>query len=113
MQNMQVLVLVLNEYELLDQLLIALNDEGIKGATVIHSAGMAQVISKESDAILGSIRALLTPKGEENRTIFMVLNEDKIRIAKKVIYKVLGPLDKPGKGILFAFPVVFVEGILN
>lgn len=114
MQNMQVLVLVLNHYEKLSKLLLELNEAGIKGATVINSSGMAGVLtnSRESDAFLGSIRQFLTPEREDNRTIFLVLSEDKVEIAKKVIQNVIGKLDKPGVGILFILPTIYTEGIL-
>ena len=111
MQNMQVLVFVLNKYEKLDQLLAQLNDVGIKGATVINSTGMAQILSKEYDTLLGSIRAYLTPDREDNRTIFMVLADEQVQLVRKVIHQVVGPLDKPGTGILFTLPVLSVEGM--
>ena len=110
---MQVLVLILSKYEKLDRLLFALNDAGIRGATIVNSTGMAQVLSKESDQLLGSIRSYFTPDRDDNRTVFMVLDEEKVEIARKVIYQVIGSLDKPGAGILFVAPVLFVEGIGN
>lgn len=111
MQNMQILVLVLNQYEKLGELLIELNTAGIRGATVIESTGMAQMLSKETDEFLGSLRTFLTPEREDNRTVFMVLNEEKIQVAKRVIRDTIGPLNQPGTGILFSTPALFVEGI--
>ncbi|HZW49110.1 MAG TPA: hypothetical protein VFF80_03115 [Bacillota bacterium] len=113
MQNMQILVLVLSQYEKLDKLLIELKDEGIKGATVINSTGMAQVLDQETDVFLGSIRTFLTPDREDNRTIFMALDEDKVETAKKVIHKVIGSLTEPGTGVLFITPVLYFEGTKN
>ncbi len=113
MQNMQTLVLVLSQYEKLDKLLIELNDAGIKGATVINSTGMAQVLNQEDAMFLGSIRSFLTPAREDNRTIFMALDEDSIETAKKVIHKVIGSLDEPGTGVLFIIPVLYFEGTHN
>lgn len=112
MQGMKLLVLILSKYEKLDKLLIALNDEGIRGATVINSTGMAQVLnSKESDQMFGSIRAFLNPERDDNRTVFMVLDDEKLNIAKQTINKVVGSLDSPGTGIMFVIPVLDVEGI--
>jgi nitrogen regulatory protein PII len=105
-----VLVFVLARYEKLDKLLVELNEAGIKGATVINTTGMARALNLESDAFLGSIRAYMTPDREDNRTIFMLLNEEKIATAKEVIYRVVGPLNKPETGILFAIPTLFSEG---
>ena len=40
----------------------------------------------------------------------MLINEEKIATAKEVIYRVVGPLNKPETGILFAIPTLFSEG---
>ena len=111
MQGMQILVLVLSRYEKLDALLVELKDAGITGATVINSTGMAQVISRESDYLLGSLRTYLTPQREDNRTVFIVLKQEKVETAKSVIHKVIGSLSEPGTGILFLAPTLYVEGI--
>lgn len=105
-----VLVLVLQRYEKLEKLLCALAEAGIHGATVIHSAGMVQVLSHETDVLLGSLRAFLEPDREDNRTLFILLNEDQIEVAKDVIHGVIGMLDKPETGILFVLPVIYTEG---
>lgn len=111
----QVMVLVINQCEKLSKLLAGLNNAGIKGATTIHSTGMAQVLANsnnETDTFLGSLRTMLTPGREENVTIFIVLDEEKINTAVEVIHDVIGTLDKPGAGILFTVPVAFYEGII-
>lgn len=106
-----VLVLVLQKYEKLEKLLCALTEAGIHGATVIHSAGMVQVLSHETDVLLGSLRAFLEPEREDNRTLFILLKEEQIEVAKKVIRDVIGPLDKPETGILFILPTIYTEGL--
>ncbi len=106
-----VLVLVLQQYEKLEKLLAELNRAGIKGATVVHSAGMVQALSHETDAILGSLRAVLNPERESNRTIFILLRENQLPAAKKVIHDVIGSLDRPETGILFVLPVLESEGL--
>lgn len=107
---MQILVLVLSKYEKLDKLLSELNDAGISGATVINSTGMAQVLSREDDNFLGSIKNYLTPEREDNRTIFMVISEDKVEVVKMAINKVIGSLNQPGTGIMFIVPALYVDG---
>jgi nitrogen regulatory protein PII len=108
-----VMVLVINRYEKLSRLLTELNKAGIKGATVINSNGMAQaLLNNESDHFLGSLRMVLSTDREDNRTIFIVLDEEQIETAKKVIHNVIGTLEKPGTGILFIVPVTYFEGIM-
>ncbi len=113
MENMQLLVLVLSKYEKLDRFLVALDKAGIKGATVINSTGMARMLNSESDAILGSLRSYLSPEREDNRTVFIVTCEEKIRKVKEVIHDVFGSLNHPDTGILFVIPTVYTEGIIN
>lgn len=109
-KDLQVLVLVLNYYEKLNELLSELNDAGIKGATVINSTGMAQELSKETDVLFGSLKSVLTPERENNRTVFMVLDEKGVKKARSVINRVLGPIESSGAGILFSVPVLFIDG---
>ncbi len=113
MKNMQLLVLVLSQYEKLDKLLLALDKSGVKGATVINSTGMARLLNGESQSILGSIRAYLTPEREDNRTVFIVACEEKVNRAIDVIHDVLGPLDGPDTGVIFVIPTVYTEGFIS
>lgn len=41
----------------------------------------------------------------------MVLDKDKVEIARKTIRNVLGDLSQPETGILFGIPLLFIEGI--
>lgn len=109
---MQVLFLVLNRLEKIDELLEAFNDAGIRGATVVNSTGMAHTLANthEDDLTFASLRAFFVGNREDNRTIFMVLSDEKVSLAKKVINDVID-LSQPDTGILFGVPVSFVEGI--
>jgi hypothetical protein len=61
--------------------------------------------------MFGSIRAFLNPERDDNRTVFMVLDDEKIKIVKQTVNDVVGSLDSPGTGIMFIIPVLDVEGI--
>ncbi|MBQ3141651.1 MAG: hypothetical protein IJC25_06790 [Clostridia bacterium] len=114
MSGYSVLVLVLSNPAQQDKLLLALKNAGIKGATVIHSTGMAHALGNlEEDNVVSSLRAFFSTSHVENKTIFMVLKDEKIRDVRTVITSVLGDLSKPDTGILFAFPLTLVEGILE
>jgi len=112
MSNKVMLILVLNKVEYLDKLLLELNDEGIQSATVLRSAGMMQQLAQAGDEqIISTLRPLFTPNHSENKTIFMLLDEEEVETARKVINEVIGGLSKPETGILFAIPTLFTEGI--
>ncbi len=109
---MKLLFLILNKVDVLDELLEKLAESGIKGATIIGSKGMARALSDYSDAsFLGSLRAVLSPDREENKTILAVLPEDKVPTAVAVIEQTVGDLSLPDTGILFTVPVDFHKGV--
>lgn len=109
---MKLLVFVLNRTEKLEEVLNALEHAGLRGATVIESRGMAMTLEKYFDgSFLGSLRAVMEPDREENRTVFMVLKEEQVERAVAEIERVAGSFDKPNSGIAFTLPVDFVKGI--
>ena len=110
---MQALFLVLNRLEKIDDLLSAFTESGIRGATVINSTGMAHTLVNhhEDDMMFASLRSFFVGNREDNRTIFMVISDEKVELAKRIINEVIGDLSKPDTGILFGVPVSFVEGI--
>ena len=109
---MKLMVFVLNKIEVLDFLLEDLAKAGIKGATIIHSTGMATTLSRlENSFIGGSLRALFDADRDDNRTILAAINEDELETVRQVITDVVGDLTKPHTGVLFTVPIDFVEGI--
>ena len=110
---MQVLFLVLNRTEYLETLLERLLESGIHGCTVLDSMGMMRVIDKSGDDLpmFGALRQLFDPARESSKTLMMVLAEDEVHKAKRVVRQVVGGLDHPDTGIMFAVPALFVEGL--
>lgn len=109
---MQVLFLVINRLEKIDELLEAFNDAGIRGATVVNSTGMAHTLANhhEDDLTFASLRAFFVGNREDNRTIFMVLNDEKVALARKIFNDVID-VSQPDSGIIFGLPVSFVDGV--
>ncbi len=109
---MKMLFFVLNRVEKLEPVLNKLEHEGLRGATVLSSRGMAMTLDQYYDgSFLGSLRAMMEPDREENRTVFMVLKDEDVERTVKIIESVAGSFDEPNSGILFTIPVDFVKGI--
>ena len=110
---MQLLVLVLNKIELLEELLAQLSIGGIRGATILHSTGMATTLAhaEEEVPMFRTLTKILNPDREESRTILMVLKKEQAAAAKKIIDDVTGGISKPNTGILFSVPIDSVEGM--
>ena len=104
--------IVLNKTECLDELLHQFTQNGIIGATILDSAGMAHALHDESDLrLITSLRLLLDPQRETSKTIFLVIQEEKLECISKIVNEVTGGLDQPDTGILFAVPVAYTEGL--
>jgi hypothetical protein len=109
---MQMLILVLNNVELLEPLLETMTARGLKGATIFNSTGMVRELTRNEDyPLFGSLRFLMTPEHEESKTLFMVLPEEKVSLAKETIRDILGDLSRPNTGVMFTLPVIDAEGI--
>ncbi|WP_440896382.1 hypothetical protein ACS127_17960 [Amphibacillus sp. Q70] len=112
MSDKVLLVFILDKIQYLDKLLLELKDEGIESATVINSTGMMQELSRlGEEQIISTLRPLFTPSHTENKTILMILSEDEVKIARSVINQVIGDLNQPETGILFALPLLLTDGI--
>ncbi len=111
---MKCLVFILNEVEKLNDLLHALQDNGIRGATIIHSTGMAKALySSNQEAVFGALRQLLNANREENRTIFVVLPKERVATAIEIIESVVGDLNQPNRGIAFTLDVGDIKGKIS
>lgn len=109
---MQVFVFVLNQTEHLEHLLQTFNDRGLHGATVLDSKGMARILHSEDEMpIFYGLRAIMEPERRSSKTIFMVLRDDQVDVARKAVNDVTGGLDVPDSGIMFAMPLTMVEGL--
>ena len=85
---------------------------GLKGATIFNSTGMVRELTRSEDyPLFGSLRFLMTPEHEESKTLFMVLPEERVSLAKETIRDILGDLSKPNTGVMFTLPVIDAEGI--
>lgn len=111
---MQVFVFVLNRTEHLEDLLQQFTDHGLRGATVLDSKGMARILhSEEEMPLFYGLRAIMEPERRSSKTIFMVLQDEQVDLARKIVNDVTGGLDVPDSGIMFAMPLTMVEGLVK
>lgn len=110
---MQLMVMVLNRVEALDSLLERFMEDGICGATILNSTGMVKELAKSSEdfPIFGTLRMLINPDRKESKTLFMVLTDEKVEKAKKIIRDIVGDLSEPDSAVIFTLPVLSTEGV--
>ncbi|WP_279160426.1 hypothetical protein [Thomasclavelia cocleata] len=108
---MQALFLVLHKIEKLDDLLIALQNNGITGGTIIDSKGMINTLRNNDNFIIESLRIFLEDPREASKTLFFILKKDDVVNARKIIDETLGGINNPNTGILFGIDLAFVDGL--
>lgn len=108
---MQMLVVVLNKVECLERLLERMGEEGLLGATVLDSRGMAHILCDEDTPMFGMLRTILNPERKQNKTIFAVLSDEQVEVARRIVNEVTGGLTRPDTGIMFSVPTLFIEGL--
>ena len=108
---MKALFLVLHKIEKLDDLLIALQNNGITGGTIIDSKGMINTLRNNDNFIIESLRIFLEDPREASKTLFFILKKDDVVNARKIIDETLGGINNPNTGILFGIDLAFVDGL--
>lgn len=108
-------VLVLLDLDRLDDTMKAWHAAGAGGITIIESRGAGRFIAQ--NALRGDVplfpglRALLEREETHHRTLFTVLPD---RIDLDAFFEateaILGDLDRPNSGFMFAIPVLKVRG---
>lgn len=107
---MRLLFFILNKEERLEEILEALLELGVNGATIIDSMGMGRILAHDIPIFAG-FRTLLKDTRPGNKTILIVIPQSKIEALTRAIEHIIGDLDKPGNGILFALPVDYCRGL--
>ena len=107
--------LVLDNPALLNDVLQAWTDVGVRGITILESTGVhrgrARARAHDAPFMLGFSRLLRTDQVGHN-TLFAVV--PKMEIVEKAVSateQVVGDLSQPNTGVLFALPVAAVWGL--
>ena len=113
---MYLILLVLNDPDKLEDLLIAWEESGIQGATVLFSTGLGRIRQldgwRDDMPLIPSLRDFYDVPENMNRTIFTIVKDeaqvDKVLAATK---RVIGELDEQESGLLLILPVARAYGV--
>jgi hypothetical protein len=113
---MYLILLVLNDPDQLEDLLIAWEERGVQGATVLFSTGLGRIRQMEAwrddMPLIPSLRDFYEAPENMNRTIFTVVeNELQAEALVAATKEVVGDLDESETGLLLVFPVSQVYGV--
>jgi hypothetical protein len=113
---MYLVLMVLNNPDRLEELLIAWEESGVQGATLLFSTGLGRI--RQMDAwrddmpLIPSLRDFYEVPENTNRTIFTVVeNEAQVDALVAATAEVVGELDEQGTGLLLVLPVARAYGM--
>lgn len=110
------ILLVLQDYSLMDEIMGSWRKSGSKGITVLPSVGLSHLSRRaalrEDLPMMPSVEDLLEATSESNHTLFTIV-EDEATVERIITatQEIVGDLNKPDTGILAAWPVYRVEGL--
>ena len=107
---MQLLLFILNKEEHLEEILEMFLELDINGATIIDSIGMGRILAHDIPIFAG-FRNLMQDSRPGNKTIFTIIQDEKVDQVVKGIEQICGCLDDPGSGILITLPVSNAIGL--
>ena len=112
--HMQAFFCVLNQVDQLEPILQEFAKQQLGSATVLDSKGMARILhSEEEMPIFYGLRSMVSPERRSSKTIFAVLSDEKVEIARRIVNQATGGVNQPDSGMMFAVPVTFAEGLDN
>lgn len=106
---MNMLVLILNDDDKVDEVLLTMAKLGIRGATLIDSAGMGAIL-RAKFPFMPDMKNLMQNKKLDNKTILTVINDKELLRHTVSSLRTQLNLDKPGTGIMFVVPVTEIYG---
>lgn len=109
---MKALFITINHEEHFRKLLKEFGKTGIRGGTILSSEGLAASQAEIAPELgLNYFRLFLNSGRPYNKTIFLVLEDDKVEEAKECVRRVVGNLNRENVGIMFTIDVDSFEGL--
>lgn len=109
----ELLVAVIPDPAKLEEILTGFLELGIRGATIIESQGMGELLGHDIPAFAG-LQSLISGSRPENRTLFSVIDDPgKVEAALRLLQQSSGGTEKPATGIAFTIPIRYVQGLAD
>jgi hypothetical protein len=113
---MYLILMVLNDPDQLEDLLIAWEENGVQGATVLFSTGLGRIRQMEAwrddMPLIPSLRDFYEVPENMNRTIFTIVKDEaQVDAVVAATKTVVGDLDESKTGLLLVLPVGRAYGV--
>ena len=108
---MQLLVITIDNCDEFLETLAGLKEHGMNSIIFTSTSLKHALLNSNIDAgpIFSGVSKIVSPDFQSSHTAFLLLNDDQIEHAKRVVRRNTHGLGK--KGIMFSCPVSFFEGI--
>jgi len=111
MTETKLLVCIIEKEERLEDVLEALMEEGITGASILDAHGMYEYLADEIPLFAG-FRALIQGNNPTNKVILSVVPDSAtLEIAMETIQSVYGDFSLPSTGIMFSLDIGDTRGL--
>lgn len=112
---MYMLIMVLDDIAHLNQVLASWEEAGARGVTILESTGLHRVLLRHKPgAAYAGFSRMFGPERAGHKTLFAIVNDMAIvEAAVAGTEKIIGALDEPHTGIMFALPVAKVWGLAS
>ena len=109
------ILMVLNDVDKLEDVMRAWQAAGAGGITTLESSGAAHLLghigARDDLPLFPGLRNLMTHQEVHHRTLFTVVNSEvDVEAFFDATEAVVGPLDGPHTGFIWALPVIAVRG---
>ncbi len=112
---MYLLIMVLDDSAYLNDVLAAWTEVGVPGVTILESTGLNRVLQRDApDVAYTGFSQFFSGGRIGHNTLFSVIED--LTTAEKAVAateKVIGSLNKPRTGIIFALPIAQSWGVMN
>lgn len=106
---MKLLIYILKDYRRVEDLLLALVEAGVTGATYLEGRGMAQLLGDMP--IFTGLRGLFPGSAQDSHVVLAAVPAGKAPSCLALMEQVVGPLSQPGNGVAMVVPLDVMMGM--
>ncbi len=111
---MQLLCVIISKTDCVPVIVSEMLDKGYGDPTVLSCEGAMHLFensSIEPPPIFGILRHIANPIQTESKLMLLVLPDEKLEDAQKIIDEKIGGIDNPNTGIMFSLSINNVKGL--
>ncbi|MFD3162524.1 hypothetical protein [Herpetosiphon sp. NSE202] len=111
--QLETLIFILNDVDLLNEVLRAWEEQGVRGVTVLRSTGLGRIgnaLYRDDAPLFPSLRELLEDDEMHHFTLLSVVQSSQVEHLVAVTEQITGSLNKPNTGFIVTMPVGRVFG---